>query len=232
MPDRQLRILLFGDSIFNNRKYVPEYETVLRQVESIAGGVVLGLAVDGRTTESYAVQVRDQKGLLSSKLKEKYFDDVPAAFVSLGINDVLHFMREIKVLNLFQKHDPIEVLHERTIDFMNAYEDVVAYFTQELELPTTFCTIYNSAVEDKELFSVIQGLFNDVIMKVTSRWTQTTLELRDIFTEQDDYINFVEPSANGGKKLANAIHERAVEIETYIRAIEVVGPRKTGSVDI
>ena len=112
MPDRQLRILLFGDSIFNNRKYVPEYETVLRQVESIVGGVVLGLAVDGRTTESYAVQLRDQKGLLSAKLKEKYFDDVPAAFMSLGINDILHFMREIKVLNLFQKHDPIEVLHE------------------------------------------------------------------------------------------------------------------------
>ena len=219
MTDNKLRILLVGDSIFNNAKYVPEHETVLRQLEDINGDEVMGLAVDGQTTESYAQDLRFKQGLLRKRLEEKYFDYQPTVFVSLGMNDILHFMREIKVLGLFKRNDPIEVLYDRTMDFMNAYENVVAYFTEELSLPTTFCTIYNSAVEDKELFSVIQGLFNDVIMKVTSRWEQTTLELRDIFIMSMDYTNFVEPSATGGKKLARAIHERATEIDVYLKTI-------------
>ena len=130
MTDNKLRILLVGDSIFNNGKYVPEHETVLRQLEDINGDEVMGLAVDGQTTESYAEDLRFQQGLLRKRLEETYFDYQPTVFVSLGMNDILHFMREIKVLNLFHKHDPMEVLYERTMDFMNAYENVVAYFTE------------------------------------------------------------------------------------------------------
>ena len=53
--------------------------------------------------------------------------------------------------------------------------------------------------------STALGLFNDVIVEEASLRLLPILDIRAIFTDSGDYANPVEPSVQGGQKLADEI---------------------------
>ena len=53
--------------------------------------------------------------------------------------------------------------------------------------------------------STALGLFNDVVVEEASLRLLPTLDIRAIFTDSGDYANPIEPSVQGGQKLADEI---------------------------
>ena len=79
-----------------------------------------------------------------------------------------------------------------------------------LGLPTAICTIYYPRFSDAPLQKVaVAGLtvYNDCIVRAAFAHGLPLLDLRLICTEEGDYANQIEPSAQGGEKIARAIAE-------------------------
>ena len=75
-------------------------------------------------------------------------------------------------------------------------------------LPTAICTIYYPRFPDASLqrLAVIGlAVFNDCIIRAAFAHSIPLLDLRLICTEEGDYANPIEPSAQGGEKIAQAI---------------------------
>ncbi len=53
--------------------------------------------------------------------------------------------------------------------------------------------------------STALGLFNDVIVEEASLLRLPIIDIRAIFTDRGDYANPIEPSVQGGQKLADEI---------------------------
>jgi hypothetical protein len=92
-------------------------------------------------------------------------------------------------------------------EFERRYHDmlteVLAY-----KLPTTICTVYYPRFSDAVLQRIaVAGLkvFNDCIIRAAIIYGLPLLDLRFICTEEGDYANPIEPSAQGGEKIAKAI---------------------------
>ena len=75
-------------------------------------------------------------------------------------------------------------------------------------LPTAICTIYGGALTDpvqRRLGGTALCVLNDVITREAADRGLPLLDLRLIFSEDADYANPIEPSAQGGRKFAGAI---------------------------
>jgi hypothetical protein len=51
------------------------------------------------------------------------------------------------------------------------------------------------------------SMFNGVIQREAAGMGYTVMELRELFTDKEDYANPIEPSAQGGDKIAEALAE-------------------------
>lgn len=70
------------------------------------------------------------------------------------------------------------------------------------------CTIYNPNFENpqyQKMAVTALDIFNGCIIKVASEKGLPILDLRQVFTENKDYANPIEPSQLGGQKIAKLI---------------------------
>jgi hypothetical protein len=188
-------VVLLGDSIFDNARYVPDRPPVIEQVHR---GLPIGwaatlLAVDGHTVEDIALQL----------------PRVPAAathlVVSIGGNDAL------SASGLLHERAgtvgaALEVLAEALAEFRTAYE---AMLTSVLALgkPTAVCTIYDGIPILGGAERAALAGFNDTISRSAVRAGLPLIDLRVICTTDGDYspLSPIEPSVVGGAKIADAI---------------------------
>jgi len=107
--------------------------------------------------------------------------------------------------------------------YRSAIHDAIA-----LQRCTRVYTVYNGALEPERAMIARVGLalFNDVILRTAIDLGLDALELRSICTEPGDYANPIEPSGQGGLKIARAI-SRAVRAmpHTGASALEGMGKR-------
>jgi hypothetical protein len=194
-PARRLRVVLLGDSIFDNAAYTagePDVATHLQSVLPRGSSAVL-LAVDGATVSGIARQL------------EQVPPDATHIVMSVGGNDAL---RNIDLLSL-RVSSSAEALHAfatRVASFEESYRSALAQVTA-LKLPIMVCTIYNGALA-KDIAVIARlalALFNDAILRAAVDRNHDVLELRAICTEATDYANPIEPSGRGGLKIATAI---------------------------
>jgi len=92
-------------------------------------------------------------------------------------------------------------------EFEQNYREAVAAFCQ-LELPLTLCMIYNGCFPDAVYQRAISAAllhFNDVILRVGCELGMDIIDLRPICRLPGDYANPIEPSSEGGAKIARAI---------------------------
>jgi hypothetical protein len=188
-------VVLMGDSIFDNARYVPGRPPVVEQVRRglPTGWKATLVAVDGHTVEDVAMQL------------PRVPADASHLVVSIGGNDALGaggLLREPAAT----VGDALALLARALSEFRTEY---VAMLRSVLDLgkPTVLCTIYNTipvlgAAERAGLAG-----FNEVILWAAVAAGVPVIDLRLVCTEEGDYspMSPIEPSVVGGAKIAEAI---------------------------
>lgn len=188
-------VVLLGDSIFDNAAYVhggPDVVTQLRASLPADARASL-LAVDGAVTAN----VRAQLARLPA--------DATDLVLSVGGNDAL---AHIGLLQRRARHGA-EVLGwfaDGVRPFAAEYRALVETLVRGGR-PVAVCTIYEGWLEPalQRAAAVGIAIFNDAIQRVARTAGVAVIELRDVCTEPGDYANPIEPSVQGGRKIAAAI---------------------------
>ena len=184
-------IVLLGDSIFDNDKYVPGESAVIEQVRDLlpeTGSATL-LAVDGNVTSDVAGQLN------------KLPDDATHLFVRVGGNDAIGFA------NILTSGDRILTeMTEAYASFREGYRNMLDAVLKR-GLPTTVCTIYDSIPGLEKEAVVTLSIFNDVILREAFAFGLPVIDLRLVCSVASDYSvdSPIEPSWNGGAKIARVI---------------------------
>lgn len=195
-------IVLLGDSIFDNAAYVsggPEVVAQLQEELPPEWRATL-CAVDGAVVRDVAAQL--------SRVPPSATELV----LSVGGNDSLSFI-DILERPARSFADVLDALAMIAQEFEGRYRSMLAKVL-ELGLPVTLCTIYNGNLPDPALQRRAQTaltVFNDVILRSAAANRLATIELRNICTERGDYANPIEPSVQGGRKIAMAIRDLAIQ---------------------
>jgi len=192
-------VVLLGDSIFDNAAYVAGAPDVVRQVRAaLPGGWRASLlALDGAVTRDVERQLARLPG------------DASLLVVSAGGNDALG---ESGLLGR-----PVRSVGEGVMQLADAQarfaSDYLAMVDAVLArgLPAALCTIYDASFPPPEgrVVTAALSLFNDVITRAAFARGLPLIDLRLICSEPGDYANPIEPSEQGGAKIAAAIAELA-----------------------
>jgi hypothetical protein len=189
------RIVLLGDSIFDNRAYTSGAPDVVAHLRELlpAGWRASLCAVDGSTAATLAEQ----------------FEGVPSdgshVVISIGGNDAL-LNSDLLGTSVSSTAEALALFGGRTSRFEHAYRAAIDG-ALAMRRDTTVCTIYNGNLEAREaaLARVALMMFNDVILRVAFERRLRVIDLRLVCTEPADYANPIEPSDRGGRKIARAI---------------------------
>jgi lysophospholipase L1-like esterase len=199
MPGRH--VILLGDSIFDNAAYVGGAPDVVRQLRARLpeGWRASLLAVDGAVVDSVERQL--------TKLPA----DASLLVVSAGGNDALgdsHLLdRRVGTVE-----EALRVLVEAQAAFAERYAAMLDAVSATA-VPAAVCTIYDANFPEPEGPVVTAGLtlFNDAITRAAFRRGLPLIDLRLICSEPEDYANPIEPSEQGGDKIADSIASLALE---------------------
>lgn len=186
-------LVLLGDSIFDNGKYVSGGPAVIDQVKQRVPTqwCASTVAVDGDTASMAVAQVGRIPG------------DATHLILSVGGNDALGCIQRLESPAATVKQG-LMTLTMIQASFRASYENLIATLCDRNLM---VCTIYDSVPNlPKELRTAL-GLFNDVILQVAIRNGLPVLDLRMVCTEPDDYsvVSPIEPSSVGGAKIADGL---------------------------
>jgi lysophospholipase L1-like esterase len=188
-------LVLLGDSIFDNAAYVRGGPDVVAQVRPLLPPDARAtlLAVDGAVTGSVPAQL--------ARLPA----DATHLVLSVGGNDAL---RHVGLLQRRARHgaEVLEWFDAARASFAPGYARLLQEIARRA-LPTVVCTIYEGNLEP-ELHGAARAalaIFNDAIQRAARTVGFPVIELRDVCTEPADYANPIEPSVQGGAKIAAAI---------------------------
>ena len=189
-------IVLLGDSVFDNAAYVGSGIDVIHHLRSqIPSDWQATLrAVDGSITQSVYGQTLDLP------------PDTSHLILSVGGNDALQRanLLEAKAQSVA---DALNLLADAGAEFEYYYSRMLAAVLA-IKLPTAVCTIYYPRFPEpviQRLAVAALSTFNDVIIREAVRAGVPLLDLRLICDRDEDYANPIEPSKEGGRKIAGAI---------------------------
>jgi hypothetical protein len=188
-------VVLLGDSIFDNAAYVRGGPDVVRQVRSKlpTDWDSTLLAVDGAVTREVLRQL--------ARLPK----DATHLVVSAGGNDALgaSFLLGQRVGTVAEA---VSLLEKAQSHFASDYAEM-ADAVIATGLPAAFCTVYDTppSSPDHLIVRTALSVFNDVITRAAFTRGAGLIDLRLICNSEEDYANPIEPSIQGGDKIASAI---------------------------
>jgi hypothetical protein len=188
-------VVLLGDSIFDNARYIPGGPAVIDQLRERLprGWRATLLAVDG----SVIADMPPQLARLPA--------DATHLVVSIGGNNALENSGVVDdtAVSAVEGFDRLAEIHGR---FREEYRDLLRTI-RELGKPTVVCTIYDAipTLSPREVAAL--SVFNDVILREAVRAGIAVIDLRLVCAEARDYspLSPIEPSEAGGAKIAQAI---------------------------
>jgi GDSL-like Lipase/Acylhydrolase family len=194
------RLILLGDSIFDNGAYVQPGE---RDVAAHLRARLL--------PADWSVQLRavdgSMVGQVPAQLAAAAIEPSDILVMSAGGNDALG---SIELLSDPRPYTFSQVLaHLYTVKeaFRAAYaatlDDLLAY-----QRPAVVCTIYNPQFDEAPMQHTAEAalsIFNDVILQEAVRRRIPMIDLRLICTAPAHFANPIEPSNEGGARIAEAI---------------------------
>jgi lysophospholipase L1-like esterase len=205
-------VVLLGDSIFDNATYVPGGPDVVKQLrEVLPGGWQATLvAVDGNVMADIPSQL--------ARLPA----DASHLVVSVGGNDVLGIsgLLEERTGSVAEALARIAAAREQ---FRAAYAAMLGAVTAR-GLPVAVCTIYDARFPDPMQRRVAEAglaVFNDCITREVFARGLPLLDLRLICNDDGDFANPIEPSVQGGAKMASAISDLLASREAGAARSEV-----------
>jgi len=189
-------VVLLGDSIFDNAAYVrggPDVITHLRRRLPRGWESTLA-AVDGATTQGMSYQYG------------RIPQDATHLVLSIGGNDALMNI-DILERRVTSSGEALAMLADVRDAFGERYGEVLRTLRAR-GLPLTLCTIYEGNFPDPRMHRMATTaltVFNDVILRCAIRAGLPVIDLRLVCSEPADYANPIEPSVQGGAKIAQAI---------------------------
>jgi hypothetical protein len=192
-------IVLLGDSIFDNARYVPDRPPVIEQLRRSlpTGWRASLLAADGAVVEDVCGQLANLP------------DDATHLFVSAGGNDGLG---EITILgeSVSSVAEALELLRDVQARFRDEYRKMLKTLCA-VGKPAAVCTIYDAIPGLGLSEQAAVAVFNDVILREAFRAGVPVIDLRLVCNQPEDYspLSSIEPSLAGGSKIARAIAELA-----------------------
>ncbi len=194
-------IVLLGDSIFDNGAYVGGAPDVVRQLRAHLPQHWRAtlLAVDGAVTADVPRQLT------------RLPDDASLLVVSAGGNDALG-----EAYLLSQRCSAVGEAVSLLADARERFADRYAAMLRAVLAtgdPVAVCTIYDANYPPPEgrMIAAALSLFNDVITRAAFSRGLPLIDLRLICADPADYANPIEPSEQGGDKIAAAIAALATE---------------------
>jgi lysophospholipase L1-like esterase len=195
-------IVLLGDSVFDNAPYVASGHEVIEKLRYRlpTGWRATLLARDGAVMADAPRQI------------ERLPEDATHLVVSAGGNDALG--------NLAGLDAPVSSIQEalgNLAGVRDAFQQQYRAMIDEVlgvDLPTAICTIYDARFPDPDLRRVANtGLaaLNDIITREAAARGLPLIDLRVLFDDDADFANPIEPSSQGGEKLAGAIFQLVSE---------------------
>lgn len=190
-------VVLIGDSILDNGPYVAEGGDVTSRLRTrLVGDRVTLLARDGAVIEG----ARQQLSAIPN--------DATFLVISAGGNDAL---RSVSVLServgtVADALGKVLVIRDRFAEQYRTLLDEADRF----DPPAALCTIYDVLLPDpvrRKLANLALGVLNDVITREAARRGLPLIDLRVIFTREDQFANAIEPSESGSEAIAAAIIE-------------------------
>lgn len=188
-------IVLLGDSIFDNAPYVPAGAEVQAHLRSLLGEAcrVSLLARDGDVLADMVGQVARLAALPAPATR---------LVVSCGGNDVLGLLpaMQSKVGSVLEA---AELLSSWQSEFRRSYRRMVL----SRGVPAAVATIYDGVPGLAPGLRTAIAPFNDVILREAAARRLPVIDLRLVCDDPADYSSAspIEPSAQGGRKIAAAI---------------------------
>lgn len=192
-------VVLLGDSIFDNARYVPDRPAVIDQLRQALprGWQASLLAVDGHITEDVANQL---KGLPV---------DATHLVVSAGGNDALS---ESSILSeaACTVGEGLSLIHDVRTRFRQSYRAILQALSA-VGKPTAVCTVYDAIPGLGPAEQAALGGFNEVILREAFLAELPVIDLRLVCDRPADYshVSPIEPSVVRGAKIARLIAEVA-----------------------
>jgi hypothetical protein len=195
-------VVLLGDSVFDNAAYVGGGPDVVKQLrERLPPGWRASLnAVDGGVVASLPQQLVRMPG------------DATHLIISAGGNDALGYSSVLGApsRSVAESIGKLADIHD---DFQARYSTAIAAVLQG-GLPTAICTVYDPRYADplqRRVTTTALAIINDVIIREAVRLGLPVLDLRVICNADTDFANPIEPSTQGGWKMAGAIASLVAE---------------------
>ncbi|HEV3470074.1 MAG TPA: GDSL-type esterase/lipase family protein [Pyrinomonadaceae bacterium] len=196
------RVVLLGDSVFDNAAYVGGGPDVVAQLRAALpeGWRASLLAVDGSVTSGVAAQLRRLPA------------DATHLVVSAGGNDALGQagLLEERAGSMAEALDRLARVAER---FERDYREMLGGLLGA-GLPAAVCTVYYPRFPEpllQRLAVAALAHFNDVIVRAAASEGLPLVDLRLVCGDDADYANPIEPSARGGEKIARAVARLVAE---------------------
>ncbi len=192
-------IVLFGDSIFDNKVYVGE------------NGKDVITHLRERLLNDWQATLKAVDGSVIENVSEQLFDipsDTTHFVVSVGGNNAI-MNSDILQMKADNSAKVLSEIAGRREIFERHYERMLQNLLSK-NLPTAVCTIYFPNFPEaifQRLAITALSVFNDVIIRQAIINGLPIIDLRLICNETDDYANEIEPSDKGGKKIAVKILE-------------------------
>lgn len=189
-------IVLLGDSIFDNKIYVPDGNSVHEHLSAslTPPDTASLIAVDGAVISSVLKQI------------ERIPSDATHLILSVGGNDALHLQSSVMGEISFSVHNALGKMKAAVQTFDQEYRQLIAEL-QRFGLPLTVCTVYDAVpgLDDASLAGL--AIINDIITRIAFKDRLTLIDLRLLCNEPADYseVSPIEPSHEGGRKICDAI---------------------------
>lgn len=187
-------IVLLGDSIFDNGAYVADGPPVIAQLrQELRGWQCTLLALDGDVVPGVSRQLASLP------------TDATHLAVCAGGNDALGYAPLLQE-RAASVGDALALLGKARDRFAAEYEAMVDQVAAA-GLPYAVCTIYDTppSAPGQNVIKAALCLFNDAIARAAFSRGAALIDLRLICSDDADYANPIEPSSQGGRKIARAI---------------------------
>ena len=188
-------VVLLGDSIFDNAAYVRGGPDVVAQLGALLAplGRATLAAVDGAVIADVPRQLARIPG------------DATHLVLSVGGNDALGHL-DLLTRRAQSSAQVLEWLADAVEPFERAYGRLLDALLAR-SLPLVACTVYDGNLDASQRRAARSAVavFDDAIQREARRRDVPVIELRHVCTEPADYANPIEPSVEGGAKIAAAI---------------------------
>lgn len=189
-------VVLLGDSVFDNAAYV-------------AGGPDVVSQLRERLPPSWRASLRAVDGSVMSSMPRQLAhlpDDATHLVVSVGGNDAIALSAVLRASSSSVSGSLLRLAEVRD-GFRRDYAAMLHEVTS-VGLPAAFCTIYEPRYPDaasRRAAATALALIDDCIIRLLIDRGLPIIELRSVCADDADFANPIEPSVQGGGKIADAI---------------------------